>query len=103
MACEALHVYCGASWSFRFASVWLFIIDFISISVALYGLVSYRGPLQVADSVPRLARLAHADHPTYQFVLYVLIAPELKGHKPLAKFTTVKVSPRALQTIPTDG
>ncbi|ORY62878.1 organic solute transporter Ostalpha-domain-containing protein [Leucosporidium creatinivorum] len=63
VACEALGVYCGTSWSFRFASVYLFIIDFISLSVALYGL----------------------------FVLYVLIAPELKGHQPLAKFTTIKI------------
>lgn len=37
---EAFHVYCSISWSFMFGAVYIFIVDFISMSVALYGLVS---------------------------------------------------------------
>lgn len=39
---EAFGKYCAASWSLKFASSWIAIIDFISISIALYGLVRTR-------------------------------------------------------------
>lgn len=61
--CEAMHKLCSVSWSFQFASVWLFIADFVSLSIALWGL----------------------------FTLYVLIAPELKGRRALSKFLSVKI------------
>jgi len=37
---ETLDVYCATSQSFKIANVYLEIVDFICVSVALYGLVS---------------------------------------------------------------
>ncbi|GAA95492.1 uncharacterized protein L969DRAFT_92624 [Mixia osmundae IAM 14324] len=59
---EALNLYCVQSHSLKFAHVWLASVDFISVSVALYGL----------------------------FVMYALSRQELEGKRPLAKFMTIK-------------
>lgn len=60
---EYYEVYCPSSWSYRYANVYLASIDFIAISIALYGLI----------------------------VLYILVKDDLKGKKPLAKFATIKL------------
>ncbi|KDQ10908.1 hypothetical protein BOTBODRAFT_177792 [Botryobasidium botryosum FD-172 SS1] len=57
------HVLCQSSWNYHFASVYLSAIDFVSISVALYGLILF----------------------------YALTREELVGKKPLAKFLTIKL------------
>lgn len=60
---QALGVFCGTSQSPRFANVWLEVIDFVSVTIALYGLIT----------------------------LYSLISDELRGKRPLAKFSTIKI------------
>ncbi|CAO1634055.1 unnamed protein product [Sympodiomycopsis kandeliae] len=54
---------CNSSISFHYGHIYLLIIDFISISIALYGLI----------------------------VLYGLLKQDLQGKKPLAKFLTIKL------------
>ncbi|EUC64468.1 polysaccharide lyase family 1 protein [Rhizoctonia solani AG-3 Rhs1AP] len=61
--CEALHILCQSSWSYKHPSVYLTAVDFVSISVALYGLILF----------------------------YDLTKHELKGRRPLAKFLTIKL------------
>ncbi|KAF9481499.1 DUF300-domain-containing protein [Pholiota conissans] len=62
--CEKLEILCESDgYSWRYASVYLSVIDFISISVALYGL----------------------------FVFYGLMHEELEGRRPLAKFLAIKL------------
>jgi len=62
--CERFNVLCEtAGYNVHFAAVWIEAIEFISISVALYGLL----------------------------VFYGLMAPELEGRRPLAKFLSVKL------------
>ncbi|KAG8951523.1 hypothetical protein FRC03_012527 [Tulasnella sp. 419] len=61
--CQAFNVLCEQSWSPKYASVWLTAIDFISISVALYGLLLFYG----------------------------LTKEELAGRRPLAKFLCIKL------------
>jgi len=61
---QSYDVLCEAEgFNWRFASVWLSAIDFVSISVALYGL----------------------------FMFYGLTAEELKDRRPLAKFLSIKL------------
>ncbi|EDR03464.1 uncharacterized protein LACBIDRAFT_295223 [Laccaria bicolor S238N-H82] len=61
---QSYDVLCEAGgFNWRFASVWLSAIDFISISVALYGLLMFYG----------------------------LTADELKNRRPLAKFLSIKL------------
>jgi len=61
---EKFNVLCPSrSLDFRYASVYLSIVDFISCSVALYGLL----------------------------VFYDLTSVELRGHRPLAKFLCIKL------------
>ncbi|KAJ7703145.1 DUF300-domain-containing protein [Mycena rosella] len=61
--CQALNVLCtSASFSVHFANVYLEAIDFVSISIALYGL----------------------------FLFYSLTRVELVGRRPLSKFLSVK-------------
>lgn len=60
---EYYEVYCSSSLSYKYAYVYLTSVDFVSISVALYGL----------------------------FVLYILIKDDLRGRRPLAKFMTIKL------------
>jgi len=61
--CQALNVLCeSGSYSVHFAAVYLDAIDFVSISVALYGLI----------------------------VFYALTREELQGKRPLAKFLAIK-------------
>ncbi|KAF5376902.1 hypothetical protein D9615_007209 [Tricholomella constricta] len=62
--CEKFKVLCeSAGYSVHYASVYLEAIDFVSISIALYGLL----------------------------VFYGLMADELKGRRPLAKFMCIKL------------
>ncbi|CAE6406203.1 unnamed protein product [Rhizoctonia solani] len=61
--CEALHILCQSSWSYKHPSVYLTAVDFVSISIALYGLILF----------------------------YDLTKQELKGRRPLAKFLTIKL------------
>ncbi|KAG9099097.1 hypothetical protein FRC06_005657 [Ceratobasidium sp. 370] len=61
--CEALHVLCQSSWSYKHPSVYLSAVDFVSISIALYGLILFYG----------------------------LTKDELVGRRPLAKFLTIKL------------
>jgi Organic solute transporter Ostalpha len=62
--CEKLDVLChSAGYTFRFAAVYIEIINFVSISIALYGLL----------------------------VFYGLMADELKGKRPGAKFLAIKL------------
>ncbi|QRV81160.1 Organic solute transporter Ostalpha [Ceratobasidium sp. AG-Ba] len=61
--CEALGVLCQGSWSYKHPSVYLSAIDFVSISIALYGLILFYG----------------------------LTKEELTGRRPLAKFLTIKL------------
>ncbi|KAJ7641888.1 DUF300-domain-containing protein [Roridomyces roridus] len=62
--CQAFDVLCESqAWNLQFASVYLSIIDFISISIALYGLLIFFG----------------------------LMRDELKGRRPLAKFLVIKL------------
>ncbi|KAH9817838.1 organic solute transporter Ostalpha-domain-containing protein [Melampsora americana] len=58
------NVFCGASYDYRFANVWLTAITFISVSVALYGLLLF----------------------------YHLVADDLAGHRPMMKFLSIKVA-----------
>lgn len=60
---EVLGVFCGGSQSPYFANIYLEAIDFFSVSIALYGLIT----------------------------LYTLTHEELKGRRPLAKFMTIKI------------
>ncbi|KAI6014358.1 DUF300-domain-containing protein [Pisolithus marmoratus] len=62
--CEAFNVLCeSAGYSIHYASVYLDVIDFISISIALYGLILFYG----------------------------LTKEELAGRRPLAKFLAIKL------------
>ncbi|KAG8746558.1 hypothetical protein FRC12_014250 [Ceratobasidium sp. 428] len=61
--CEALGVLCQSSWSYKHPGVYLSSVDFVSISVALYGLILFYG----------------------------LTKDELVGRRPLAKFLTIKL------------
>lgn len=61
--CEALGILCQSSWSYKHPSVYLSAVDFVSISVALYGLILFYG----------------------------LTKEELVGRRPLAKFLTIKL------------
>jgi len=64
IVCQKLNVLCeSAGFSPHFANVYLEAVDFVSISVALYGLL----------------------------VFYGLTAAELKGRRPLAKFLCIKL------------
>ncbi|KAL8277027.1 hypothetical protein RQP46_010561 [Phenoliferia psychrophenolica] len=60
---EVLGVYCATSSSFAFANIYLEIVDFVSVSIALYGLI----------------------------VFYALVRQELAGHRALSKFWTIKI------------
>lgn len=60
---EYYEVYCSSSLSYRYAYVYLTSVDFVSITVALYGLI----------------------------VLYTLVKEDLQGKRPLAKFATIKI------------
>ncbi|KAK8865604.1 hypothetical protein IAR55_000748 [Kwoniella newhampshirensis] len=61
--CQYFGVLCPEQYSPHFAEVYLDAVDFVSISVALYGLI----------------------------VFYVLCKGELKGRKPLSKFLAIKL------------
>ncbi|KAG6846202.1 hypothetical protein H0H93_015454, partial [Arthromyces matolae] len=62
--CEKYNVLCeSAGFSVHYANVYLEAADFVSISVALYGL----------------------------FIFYGLMSDELKGRRPLAKFLCIKL------------
>ncbi|KIR30611.1 hypothetical protein I309_00749 [Cryptococcus deuterogattii LA55] len=61
--CEYYGVLCPEQYSVHFAEVYLDAIDFVSISIALYGLI----------------------------VFYVLCKDELKGKRPLSKFLAIKL------------
>jgi len=62
--CEAYNILCtSASWNIHYANVYLEFIDFISISIALYGLLLFYG----------------------------LTKDELAGRRPLAKFLSIKL------------
>jgi len=62
--CEKFNVLCAsAGFNFRFAQVYLEIVDFLSISIALYGLILF----------------------------YNLTKDELKGRRPWAKFLCIKL------------
>lgn len=63
IVCEAFHVLCESEWSIHFAGVYLEAVDFVSISVALYGLI----------------------------IFYELTKEELRGRRPLAKFIAIKL------------
>ncbi|KAG8874828.1 hypothetical protein FRB98_008224 [Tulasnella sp. 332] len=63
VVCQAFNVLCVSTYSIHFAYVYLEAVDFVSISVALYGLV----------------------------VFYILTRQELKGRRPLAKFMCIKL------------
>ncbi|GAA5936016.1 OSTA/TMEM184 family protein [Sporobolomyces koalae] len=60
--CQAYDVLCPTHYSVHFAEVYLDAVDFVSISVALYGLI----------------------------VFYALVKEQLRGRKPLAKFLCIK-------------
>ncbi|KJA22431.1 hypothetical protein HYPSUDRAFT_41052 [Hypholoma sublateritium FD-334 SS-4] len=62
--CEKLDILCDSDgYSWKYASVYLAVIDFISISIALYGLL----------------------------IFYGLMRTELEGRRPLAKFLSIKL------------
>jgi len=61
--CQAYDVLCEESWNYRHASVYLTAIDFVSITVSLYGLLLFYG----------------------------LTKEELRGRRPLAKFLCIKL------------
>ncbi|KAI0031306.1 DUF300-domain-containing protein [Vararia minispora EC-137] len=61
--CQAYNVLCESQYSVHFASVYLDSVDFVSISIALYGLI----------------------------VFYALTREELAGRRPLAKFLAIKL------------
>ncbi|KAF8968510.1 organic solute transporter Ostalpha-domain-containing protein [Flammula alnicola] len=62
--CEKLDILCDSdSYSWRYASVYIAVVDFISISIALYGLL----------------------------VFYGLTHQELEGRRPMAKFLSIKL------------
>ncbi|KAH9934604.1 organic solute transporter Ostalpha-domain-containing protein [Amylocystis lapponica] len=62
--CQALGVLCeSGSWSFRTASAYISVIDGVSLTIALYGLI----------------------------IFYGLTREELKGRRPLAKFLSIKL------------
>ncbi|WWD18220.1 hypothetical protein CI109_102670 [Kwoniella shandongensis] len=61
--CQYYDVLCPEQYSVHFAEAYLDAVDFVSISVALYGLI----------------------------VFYVLCKGELKGRKPLSKFLAIKL------------
>lgn len=63
MVCEEFNVLCAHQMAPWFAKVYLDAFDFISISIALYGLV----------------------------VLYVLVEDLLDGRRPVAKFMSIKL------------
>ncbi|KAG8980694.1 hypothetical protein FRB93_009067 [Tulasnella sp. JGI-2019a] len=63
IVCQAFNVLCESTYSIHFAYVYLQAVDFVSISVALYGLILF----------------------------YVLTKEELKGRRPLAKFMCIKL------------
>ncbi|KAG9015689.1 hypothetical protein FRB90_004441 [Tulasnella sp. 427] len=63
IVCEALGVLCESVWSVHYAGVYLEAVDFVSISVALYGLI----------------------------IFYGLTKEELIGRRPLAKFMAIKL------------
>lgn len=66
---EALGLFCATSQSPKFANLWLEIADFVSVTIALYGLV----------------------------LLYSLTSEELRGRRPLAKFSTIKIVRHSLR------
>jgi len=62
--CQALNVLCeSGSYSVKYAEVYIEAIDFVSISIALYGLLLF----------------------------YALVKDELVGRRPLAKFLSIKL------------
>jgi UDP-N-acetylmuramyl pentapeptide phosphotransferase/UDP-N-acetylglucosamine-1-phosphate transferase len=61
--CQAFGVLCPTTYSIYFAEVYLDAIDFVSISVALYGLIAF----------------------------YDLVKEQLAGKKPLSKFLCIKM------------
>ncbi|ORY23937.1 organic solute transporter Ostalpha-domain-containing protein [Naematelia encephala] len=61
--CEYFDVLCPQMYSVHYAEVYLDAVDFVSISIALYGLI----------------------------VFYVLCKDELKGRRPLSKFLAIKL------------
>ncbi|GAA5835989.1 hypothetical protein JCM9279_002158 [Rhodotorula babjevae] len=61
--CQAYDVLCPTQYSVYFAEAYLDAVDFVSISVALYGLI----------------------------VFYALVKERLAGRKPLAKFLSIKI------------
>ncbi|CEH15841.1 Predicted seven transmembrane receptor-rhodopsin family [Ceraceosorus bombacis] len=61
---EYYELLCESSLSYKYGHVYILGVDFVSISVALYGLI----------------------------VLYALIKKDLEGKKPLAKFMTIKMA-----------
>jgi len=64
IVCEALGVLCStAGFNVHYANVWIEAIEFVSISVALYGLL----------------------------VFYGLMKEELQGRRPMAKFLSIKL------------
>lgn len=68
MVCETYHVLCAHMMAPWFAKIYLDAVDFVSISIAFYGLV----------------------------VLYVLVQDRLSGRRPVAKFLSIKLLVRAL-------
>ena len=66
--CEAFDVLCEQSWAPHFAHIYLSAVDFVCISIALYGL----------------------------WVFYTLTKAELDGRRPFAKFLCIKVCILAL-------
>lgn len=69
--CERYHVLCAHMMAPWFAKVYLDAVDFVSISIAFYGLV----------------------------VLYVLVEDRLKERRPVAKFLSIKLLVRRLQAL----
>ena len=63
IVCEVFHVLCAHQMAPWFAKVYLDAFDFVSISIALYGLI----------------------------VLYVLVEDLLRDKKPVAKFMSIKM------------
>lgn len=63
IVCQVYNVLCQSVWSVHYAGVYLEAVDFVSISVALYGLILFYG----------------------------LTKEELKGRRPLAKFLAIKL------------
>ncbi|CAE6527879.1 unnamed protein product, partial [Rhizoctonia solani] len=83
--CEALHILCQSSWSYKHPSVYLTAVDFVSISIALYGLILFYDLMTAVDFVSISIAL-------YGLILfYDLTKQELNGKRPLAKFLTIKL------------